>query len=293
MLRRRSDLPLEGDESSRFIPWIIAIMVYLASLALAGALVAGSTIERWNRGLMGSLTVQIMPGEGSDPKATSLRVDTAMALLLGTAGIAHAEVLSDARIARLLQPWLGSADLRELPLPILIDVHLDAGANLDLTSLAARLSEAVPGATLDDHQRWLGELVALGRSIELIASLVLVLIALTAAAVIVFGTRTALAIHHNVIEVMHLIGAQDSYVARQFQAHALAIALRGALMGLAAAVATLLAVAYLGGAGGGVLPALAFRPWQWLALLLPALATALIAMLTARATVLRTLARMV
>lgn len=293
MLRARSDLPLERDESSRFIPWIVALMVYLASLALAGALVAGSAVERWSQGLAGSLTAQIMPAEGADAKATKLRVETAMALLLGTAGITHVEVLSDERVAKLLEPWLGSADVRELPLPILIDVRLEPGAVLDLAALGARLAEAVPGAALDDHQRWLHELIKLGRSVELIAALILVLIAATAAAVTVFGTRTALAIHHNVIEVMHLIGAQDSYVARQFQAHALAIGLKGGLAGLAAAALTLLALDTLGGSAGGLLPELSLQPWQWLALLFPPAATTLIAMLTARATVLNTLARMV
>jgi cell division transport system permease protein len=97
-----------------------------------------------------------------------------------------------------------------------------------------------------------------------------------------------------VIEVMHLIGAQDDYVARQFQAHALGIGLRGGLTGLLFAVATLLAVEGLApSGGGGLLPGLALKAWQWGALALLPVVTALIAMVTARVTVLRTLARMV
>jgi cell division transport system permease protein len=294
ILRRRSDLPLERDESSRFIPWIIALMVYLATLALAGALVANSAVERWSRGLSGSLTVQIMPGEDSDAKERDVRVETAMALLLGTPGVTHAEVLSDQRIARLLAPWLGEEAMRELPLPALIDVRIEPGAALDLKALGERLAEAVPGATLDDHQRWLSQLVRLGRSVELVAAIILALIGMAAAAATVFGTRTALAVHRNVIEVMHLIGAPDSYVARQFQAHALALGLRGGVLGLVGAVATLFGVEYLAGPiGTGLVPNFALLPWQWGVLVLLPLATALIAMVTARATVLRSLARMV
>lgn len=294
MLRRRSDFPLERDESSRFIPWIIALMVYLASLALAGALVAGSAIERWSQGLSGSLTVQIMPSADTDPKARDLRVDSALALLLGTPGVTHAAVLSDARIAKLLAPWLGDIAAGELPLPVLIDVRVDAKAGLDIKALGERLAEAVPGAALDDHQRWLRELINFGHSIEFVAAIILALIAATAAAATVFGTRTALAIHRNVLEVMHLIGAHDSYVARQFQAHALAIGLRGGAAGLVGAGATLLGVQYLVGPGGvGLLPHLALEPWQWVALLPLPIVTALVAMLTARITVFRSLARMV
>ena len=292
-IRRRSDLPLAADESSRFMPWIVALMVYLAALALAAALVAQSEVERWSRSLLGSLTVEILPSDEADAKVERVRVESAIALLLGTPGIAQAEVLGEARIAHLLSPWLGNADLSELPLPVLIDVHVKPDAELDLAALAARLFDAVPGARLDDHQRWLHGLVAFGRALELVALAALVLIAAAAAAVTAFSTRTALAIHHGVIEVLHLIGAQDSYVARQFQAHALALALEGGLGGLAAAAATILAAGHFAGPAGGLLPDLSLALWQWAALLLLPFACGLIAMLTARATVLSTLARMV
>ncbi len=293
-MRRRSDLPLAKDASSRFIPWIVALMVYLAALALAGALAANSAVERWSRNLLGSLTVEVMPPDDADPKVRQMRVESAVALLLGTPGVARAEVLSDERVALLLAPWLGSAELRELPLPALIDVRLNAGTDLDLKALAARLADAVPGTTLDDHQRWLHGLVALGRSIELIAAVILALIAAAAAAVTVFSTRTALAIHSGVIEVLHLIGAQDSYVARQFEWHALALALRGGAAGLVGAAATILAAGYFTEpSGAGLMPDISLSLWQWAALLPLPLASGLIAMLTARATVLATLARMV
>ena len=294
MLRRRSDLPLERDESSRFIPWIIALMVYLAALALAGALMAESAIGRWSQGLSGSLTVQIMPSQDPDAKAQQARVEAALALLRATPGIVAAEPLSDARVMQLLEPWLGPGGARDLPLPALIDVRLATGAAIDLGALAARLAEAVPGTILDDHQRWLNELIMLGRSVELVAVVVLALIAAAAAAATVFGTRMALAVHRHVIDVMHLIGAQDVYVARQFQAHALGIGLRGGLTGLLFAATTLLAVEGLVRSDGtDFLPSLALQPWQWGTLALLPVATALIAMVTARVTVLRTLARMV
>lgn len=290
----RSDLPLAGDDSSRYIPWIVAIMVYLASLALAGALVAGTIVERWNRGLTGAITVQIMPAKNADPKARTARIADAVALLGATPGISHVEALSDARIAELLEPWLGDEALHDLPLPALIDVRLAPGAALDLKALGERLAKAVPGAELDDHQRWLRRLILLGRSVEAVAGLILVLIAAAAAAATVFGTRAALAIHRNVIEVMHLIGAQDSYVARQFQAHALKLGLKGGVMGLGAAAATMVGVYYLVASSGTALPApFAFSPWEWALLACLPLATGLIAMLTARRTVLRALAEMV
>jgi len=290
----RSDLPLAGDDQSRYIPWIVAIMVYLACLALAGALLAGSAVERWNKGLSGALTVQIMPGKNADPKAAEARVRDAVSLLAATPGVVHAEALGDARIAQLLSPWLGDEALHDLPLPALIDVRLAPGVAIDLQSLGARLAKAVPGAEIDDHQRWLRRLVMLGRAVEALAGVILVLIASAAAAATVFGTRAALAVHHHVIEVLHLIGAQDSYVARQFQLHALKLGLRGGGVGLLAAAVTLAAFWYLASAGGAPVAAFAaLIPWGWASLLLLPVATGLIAMLTARRTVLGALAEMV
>ena len=59
MMRRHLDLPLNRDGSVRFLPWIVALMVYLASLALAGTLVVRDVVTRWDRGLTGTLTVEL------------------------------------------------------------------------------------------------------------------------------------------------------------------------------------------------------------------------------------------
>src|SRR6185312_8848024 len=63
MLGRRLDIPLNRDGSVRFLPWIIALMVYLAGLALAGTLVLNGALARWDRSLTGTLTVQLPPAE--------------------------------------------------------------------------------------------------------------------------------------------------------------------------------------------------------------------------------------
>ncbi len=36
MLARGADLALDDDPANRYLPWIVALMVYLAALALAG-----------------------------------------------------------------------------------------------------------------------------------------------------------------------------------------------------------------------------------------------------------------
>ena len=295
MLAHRSDLPLDRDALSRFLPWLIAFMVYLACLALAGMLVLGTMMERWGAGVSGTLTVQIIPSESSAAAPKEVRrIEAALDILRTTPGIAGAEVIGEDRIMALLEPWLGSiGGSGDLPLPRLIDVELKAGAEVDTAALSKRLRQAVPGTTVDDHGVWLDKLVRLLRAVEILASLVLLLIGSATVGTVVFTTRTGLAIHQEAIEVLHLIGAQDSYVAKQFATRALILGLRGGIIGLVLAVPTLMGIGVLAARMEvGLLPDFTFTPAHWAAMVCLPLAVALIAMLTARLTVMKTLAEM-
>ncbi len=113
--------------------------------------------------------------------------------------------------------------------------------------------------------------------------------------IIIFTARIGLAIHRSVIELLHLLGAQDGYIARQFQVHALGLGLRGGVIGGAAAALT---VVILGPAGHMLelpvpIATYGIFDWRvWLLLIMAGLAAGAVAMVTARITVLRQLARM-
>jgi cell division transport system permease protein len=292
MFDHRSELALDRDPLDRFLPWLIAFMVYLAVLALAGVLVINGTAGRWERGLGGTLTVQIAPADSKE--AARVRLRSALDVLRATPEVAHAEPIPESRIAALLEPWLGKVDdSLDLPLPQLIDVRLKPGGDFDADDLAKRLAAAVPGAALDDHRVWLDRLLRLIHTVEVLAGLILALIGLVIAGTVVYATRSGLAVHLDAIEVLHLIGAQDSYVARQFSDRALALGLRGGAIGLLPGVATLVGIDQLAAKlQGGPLPELALAPAHWVILAVLPIAVAVIAMLTARLTVMRNLASM-
>jgi cell division transport system permease protein len=289
----RSDLPLATDAASRFLPWIAGLMVYLAALALAGALALDGVAERWHVGLAGSLTVQLEAPADGKPASRLARRDRAVALLRAEPAVAQVEALDDAAVRRLLAPWLGTiAGADDLPLPDLIAVSLRPGADLDVAALGQRLSAALPGASVDDHKQWLSDLLRLIAAVRLVAAIVLALVVLAAVATVVFVTRTGLDIHRPVIDIVHLIGATDGYIAGQFQAHALRLGLVGGVGGLALAGLTLvLLAALLSGVGEALLPPLSLALWQWILLAALPLLAALLAMATARWTVLRSLRR--
>ncbi len=299
MLRLRTDLPLGRDASGRFLPWIVGFMVYLAALAMAGALTLGNVAARWQAGISGTLTVQIAPGEAADGEPAEAteheaRLDRAVELLRSTTGVAGVEVLGPAAMNRLLEPWLGpDAIALGLPVPDLVSVSLRPGATVDLPELAAALAAAVPGAEIDDHRRWLDDLAVFVRSVELLAAIVVSLVCLAAVLTVVFVTRTGLAVHRRVIEIVHMIGARDAYIAGQFQGHALRLGLIGGAVGSGLAAVTLIGLQRLfAGLDTPLLAGLGLGAGHWAALAILPLAAALVAMVTARVTVLRSLAGM-
>ena len=294
MFSRRTDLPLDADPFGGFLPWIIAFMVFLAILATAGTFVLHDSAGRWSTGVARTLTVQIPPpaGDATMPPAEDPRVIDALKTLRTTAGIARADVLDDARLAALLEPWLGpSSVVAGLPLPRLIDV--ETNGNVDVDALRQQLAAAVNGVSVDDHRVWLDRLIRLVDAVEWVATAILALIGLATIGTVVYTTRTSLAVHHQAIEVLHLIGAQDTYVARQFAGRALSLGLRGGLIGLILALPALLAVSYLAAhIDAGLLPKASLGAVQWGMLAAIPLVAAAVAMLTARITVMKTLAAM-
>ena len=197
-------------------------------------------------------------------------------------------------VADLVEPWLGKDVLSlNLPIPRLIDVTLVSDSAFDLAGLARRLESAVPGTQIDDHKVWLQKVLRLARTSELIAILIVVLIALASGTTVMFATRTGLAVQRDVIEVLHLIGARDTYIARQFQGKAVSLALSGGLLGLLLAGITVLAPWLLArDLEGSLLPAVQLSPTFLAALAMLPLAGTVIASVTARFTVMRFLARM-
>jgi cell division transport system permease protein len=304
MLGLRTDLPLDRDAAAKFLPWILGFMVYLAALAVGSAMVVDRLSAHWESGLTGNLTVEVPFTDDVSVTERSEVLDKVIDLLSATPGVAGTTLLDDREIARLLEPWLGpEASELDIPLPAMIAVTLRDDAALDQAQLQQDLAAIQPGARVDTHADWIADALAFLRGLKLLALLLTGLVLTATALTIIFVTRTGLSIHRSVIEIVHLIGAPDAYIAQQFQAQSLRQGLLGGVIGTLLAAGTLLGADHLLQVAGPIAEnaetaadlALDLRllPWQWGVLGLLPVATALIAMVTARWTVLRSLARFI
>lgn len=290
-MTERGAIPLGRDPSARFLPWLMAFMVFVCTLALAGTLALAHVVARWDLSLSSTLTVQIPVSEAG--KRDQLLTE-AVRLLRDTPGIASADPVPQDRIAALLAPWLGTDEVvRELPLPGLVDVEIGDRRQLDLERLRQRLAAVDPAVTVDDHGRWLGRLVTLGRAVQATTGTLALLVLLATIGVVAYTARTGVAVHRRVIELLHLMGARDTFVAGQFARQAGRSGLLGGLIGTGVAAVALLTIGLLAvRIDGRMLPTAGLGPFDWAILVLVPLAAAAIARVTAWLTVMRTLARL-
>jgi cell division transport system permease protein len=281
---------LPRDRGAASLDLVIGVMAFLAALALGGVLIAERVAETWQGGLTGRLSVQVLPDGGAAPDA---EVNAALELLRATPGIVYAGALSDEQNLALIEPWLGDDIIIEaLPFPRLIDVELAPGAVIDIAALEARLAAVAPHSILDDHSRWVGRLRGTANAVLFGALTILILIAVATSASVAFATRAGLAAHREMVELLHLMGAKDRFIAGAFEWHYFLGALFAASLGAAAAAGIFAAAGGLdefGLSSVSFLPPLGLRieelPWL---LAVPG-AAAIIAWATARLSVLSAL----
>lgn len=284
--RRAHVLPRESGAVS--LDLVILVMAFLAALALGGVLVTERAVQTWESGLTGRLTVQILP-EGDT--VADKEVAAAVNVLTSTPGIAYARPLSEADNLKLIEPWLGSdAVVSTLPFPRLIDVAVQPGASPDVAALAARLKQASPHAVMDDHGRWIERLRAAAGTVVLSALAVLALIAIGTASTVAFATRAGLAAHREIVQLLHLMGAQDKFIASAFEVHYALSAFAASLLGAVVAGLVFYAASLLGRIGLiAFLPPLGVPLSDLVWLLAVPAGAALIAWATARISVLAAL----
>ena len=279
------------DKGAAPLDFVIAVMALLATLALGASMVAARAAEGWSAGLSDRLTVQVLPPEAGDVQAgLDADVRAALAVLNATPGIAQVRVLSEGEIAQLVEPWIGNSGVvAGIPLPRMIDATVSPGAGVDVAGLQERLKLAAPNAVVDDHSRWLARLAGLAGTVRWAAYGILLMIAGATAAVVMLATRAGLDAHHEMVALLHQMGARAGFIARSIERHYFLSALMASLAGTAVAALAFIAIAGLdifGVEAVPFLPPLALRLTELLWLAAVPIVISAIAWATARLSVL-------
>jgi cell division transport system permease protein len=282
--------------AGRSLTVVVAIMTFLASLTTGVAMLVVSAASDWQSEVGREVTIQVRPAPGRNIDAD---VRTATEVARAAPGIAEVRAFTKEESARLIEPWLGAGlALDDLPIPRLIVVKLAFGVRPDFASLRQALAARVPTSTLDDHRRWIDRMRTMAGTAVIGCIAVLGLVWAVTVLSVTFATRGTMATNRPIVEVLHYVGATDSFVAGQFQRHFLLLGFRGGALGGGAAILMFGVVeaanSWLAGTAGGdqiagLFGNLSIGIAGYLAILLQIIFMALVTAFASRRTVNRTL----
>ncbi len=228
-LRSNDNIIPRQSIAGRALVVVIAIMTFLACITIGATSVVNQTANGWQSDISREITIQIRP---ADDREMQKAIRDASRVALSYDGVTRVSALDDAAVSRLLEPWLGKGlELSELPVPGLLTVSLDGGSLPDFVSMREELEQSVPGATLDDHRTWVDRLTNMAWTMVMIGVTIFVLVMSATVLIVVFTTRGAMVGNQEIIEVLHFVGADSTFIAKQFQRHFLSLGLSGAITG--------------------------------------------------------------
>lgn len=277
--------------SLRSLTVTMAVMSYLACLAIGALILVERAVTNWTSSLSQEMTIQVAHVRGQDVAAA---VEAARAIAQDFPGVREAAVLPEEAGAKLLEPWLGTRTLEGLPVPRLIRVVLDPAVSPDVQALEQALSQ-VKGARLDTHRKWEAELTRMARALSVLSYAILLLISVSAVAIVIFATRAVLQANRPIVDLLHLVGARDSYIARQIDGRFLRTGMLSGFIGVGMGLLSFLLLGLSGGSGvAAASHSLLFAApevaiWSYAFLFMVPVAATLICLITARVTLMRRL----
>jgi cell division transport system permease protein len=281
---------LEQESGRRHLPVLMCLLVFLLVIVLAAATSISGALTKWqNSNDQKKVTIEITHDE-----KTPLDINRVTQLLPKIPGITSFEVVSNDKMLLLLKPWVGDTDtLKDLKLPILIDLVLDQKDTFSATDAMRLLKEITPNVRLESHTKWQQNLVTLTSSLRLISYSIIGFILLAILIIVSVTTRASLNIHKSTIDTLRLMGARNRYISSYFQNSSFYLCLKGGMLGLVVAVPAVAFLSWLSQRFGvPKLFTLESQPWSWALIVFIPVIIAFLAMFVSRLAVTRTLMRM-
>src|SRR5271166_2331849 len=241
----RANAPIvpAGSVTGSSLTLVIAIMSFLAALTAGGVYVIFNAANVWTNKISAEITVQIQQraGDSGDEKSAEIT-----RFISDQNGVKRVTPFTREQSLKLVEPWIGKSEvLKSFAIPRLIAVEIDRDNPPDIATLKRVLEAKYPGSILDDHGLWRAEIHRVTRFLELAGIGMLCLMAAATAAVIIAAATSALASNREIVSVLNLVGAEEKFIAKQFESHFLKVGVKAGLAGSGMAVLVFLALPYL------------------------------------------------
>lgn len=296
---RRREIPLDDEETSLFMYVLTSIYMYLFVIVLAIVMAVNAMATNWENDIMGAITVQIIPVEDEnkhiDTEKTLEQQNKVLQFMENVSGVKSVRILDSQDIEKLMTPWLGNkVDISELPIPALLDVGLKDDGSINYDEVTRGLKQITPNASIDNHRLWLNRLLKFAASLKHTAMLVLLMVAGICALSIYYSTRTSLWINKESLEILHVVGAPDKYIAKQYALNYAKIGFFSGILGLLVAVPCIILVGKYGlSTGSGLINGAKLSSFAWVLIMMTPLFSSAYSMLTSYFTVKKSLEKMI
>ena len=232
--RNMSPIVPRASISGRALVAVVAIMTFLASITTGTVMLVSASAAEWQSEVASEITVQVRPVAGRDLDRDAAAAAEAMRT---QANIVQVKPFTKDESAKLLEPWLGTGlSIDQLPVPRVIIARVQPGAVLDLAALRGRVVQVAPSASVDDHRAWIERMRSMTGATVFAGIAILVLVIAATIISVSFATRGAMAANRPIVEVLHFVGAGDTYIANRFLRHFLRLGLEGGMIGGGAAM---------------------------------------------------------
>ena len=299
LLKNKFEIPTQEDNTSTFVSVLTAIYMYLFVIMLAIFMAINAMANNWEKDIAGSITVQVTPIENDnkhiDDVKTKEQLNKVLQFMERISGVESVQVLDDQVVEKLMSPWIGNkVDLSTLPIPRLLDVKLKPNAELNYDEITRGLRLLTANASIDNHRLWLNRLIKFATSLKTVALAILLMVVAICAFSVYYSARTSLNINTNSIEILHIIGAKDDYIAKLYAKNYAKIGFFAGVIGLMAAVPCIILVGKYGiSTGSGLLNGAGLSTTAWGLIMLTPLFSLLYSMVTSYFAVLKSLEKMV
>lgn len=292
------ELPLNKSEDAQFLTLLICLMSFLSVLSFSGTFALNNMTHRWSSGLENKVTIEISP-ETTDNQIlphdiVQKETQSLYNKLSNHPNIKQATLLGHEDIQNLISPWIGNdLTLADIPLPGLISIDLKNSDPQSIEKLKNDISSYSQQAQLETHNEWFSDLMRFANTLKTLALIIALIVTATTVIAIVAGMKTRLIIHTKEIQLLHNMGAHDKYIARQLERHATKISLKGSCAGVLIGLIFSTIIAFISNQSGTpLIPSLTIGSFNIVGILCIPLMIALIAIISTRITVLRSLAKM-
>ena len=183
------------------------------------------------------MTLQIIPNyksEANPQKELEKRTSKIVSLLATTPKIQNVRPLKEKTIRKLLEPWIGTKRKLDSTLfPTMIEVKTEKGfSDENYYDLMNKIKKVDTSFRMERHEDWLNKITQIAKTFRSLAFLILIFVLGANAGMIIYATRTSLAVHREILDLLHQMGAYDSYVARIVMIKNVFLSLIGGFLGI-------------------------------------------------------------